>query len=89
MPTYTLRPTWPNYPDRADDYVIRYDGHHVGRLFKGNFPVQQAWRWTSTAHIGALAGASFAGLEPDMAAAKARFRENFEKLLAAGLIVLR
>ena len=31
---YTLRRTWPDDPDNADDYVVRYDGKDVGRMYR-------------------------------------------------------
>jgi hypothetical protein len=34
MPSFTLRRTW---SDKDDDYVIRYDGYDVGRVYLGTF----------------------------------------------------
>ena len=69
---YTLRRTWPEDPDRPDDYVVRYDGKDVGRTYQtigaGGATV---WIWT-------IYGSSRSGREPTLEAAKARWRAAFE-----------
>ena len=47
MPTYTLRRTGPDEPDRPDDYVFRCDGVDVGRCYLMRASSNQVvWRWT-------------------------------------------
>jgi hypothetical protein len=40
---YTRRRTW---PDKPDDYVIRCDGHDVGRVYRTRVPEGDRWQWS-------------------------------------------
>ena len=33
MPAYTMRLTWPDDPDRTNDFVFRVDGKDCGRCY--------------------------------------------------------
>jgi hypothetical protein len=47
MPRYTMRRTWPDDADRADDFVVRVGGKDAGRCyFMRAAGHRDVWRWT-------------------------------------------
>jgi hypothetical protein len=81
---YTLRPTDLGIP--KDDFVFRFNGRDVGRTYADGTPVGPRWYWS-------IYGINLRGIIPqevvlqglaeDLAGAKAAFKANWEKLLAA------
>jgi hypothetical protein len=90
MPIYTMRRR--ALSDSPDDYVLRADGVEVGRCYlrqmAGNMT---AWHWTI--YIGrhvrhVVEGVPVAGDADSLEAAKAKFRDSFERMMAAGAVNL-
>jgi hypothetical protein len=84
---YTLRPTDLGSP--TDDFVFRFNGRDVGRTYADDTPVGQRWYWSvyGINLRGPLPeGVEMQGLADDLEAAKAAFKANWEKLLAAGSV---
>ena len=82
--TYTLRPT--GLSNRKDDFVFRFNGRDVGRTYAEGTPVGPRWYWSiyGLNLRGPIPeGIQLQGLADDLEAAKAAFKENWEKLLAA------
>jgi hypothetical protein len=88
--TYTLGRTWPDKPDRLDDYVFRYRGVDVGRTYAtrlaGNV---EAWR--RTIYIGIhvkriVEDVAVSGHARTLAEAKTQFRASFERMIAADVV---
>lgn len=75
--TYTLRRSWPDNPDRPEDYVFRVDGKDAGRCYRhiagGVSRRGCAWHWT-------IYGAASSGDEDTLDKAKEAFRKTFESL---------
>jgi len=79
-----LRPT--GLSNRPNDFVFRYIDRDVGRTYADGTPNGPRWYWS----IYGLnlrgpfpEGAELQGLADDLEAAKAAFKANWEKLLAA------
>jgi hypothetical protein len=71
--TYTRRRTWPDNPDRLDDYVFRWDGRDIDRCYLRTLAgPEKLWWWT-------IYGTSGAGGEPSLEAAQAAFKTRFAK----------
>jgi hypothetical protein len=68
--TFTMRRTWPENPDSANDYVFAFNGREVGRCYIGRFAGRDQWRWT-------IYGTNLGTLEPTLDDAKAKFKEAF------------
>jgi hypothetical protein len=88
--TYTLRRTWPDKPDRLDDYVFRYRGVDVGRTYAtrlaGNV---EAWRWTIYIGIHVkrmVEGVAVSGHARTLAEATTQFRASFERMIEANVV---
>ena len=83
---YTRGRTWPD-TDR-DDYVIRCDGHDVGRVYKTRVPEGDRWQ-RSIYIIGSITrvpGVPISGLAPDLDAAATAFKLAYERMRSnAGL----
>ena len=57
MPAYTMRLTWPDDPDRTNDFVFRVDGKDCGRCYFMRASFQRdVWRWS-------VYGSSSSGME--------------------------
>jgi hypothetical protein len=81
---YTLRLT--GLGKRKDDFVFRYNGRDVGRTYADGTPNGPRWYWSiyGLNLRGPIpTGVVLQGLADDLSAAKAAFKENWEKLLAA------
>jgi hypothetical protein len=82
---YTVRRT--GLSNRKDDFVFRFNGRDVGRTYAEATPQGPRWYW-GIYSLGlrgtAPAGVVLQGLADDLPAAKAAFKANWEKLLAAG-----
>jgi hypothetical protein len=84
---YTLRRT--GLSNREDDFVFRFNGHDVGRTYAQTTPLGPRWYWSiyGINLRGPMPrGVVVQGLAEDLAAAKAVFKLNWEKLLAAGTV---
>ena len=47
MSKFTMRATWPDNPDRPDDFVFRVDGHDTGRCYRMTAAYdRECWLWT-------------------------------------------
>jgi hypothetical protein len=65
---YTLRRTWPDEPDRPDDYVFRCDVVDVGRCYLRQLADNESrWHWT-------VYGTNLSGNEESLDAAKTAFK---------------
>ena len=83
---YTLRPTGLG---GKDDFEFRFNGRDVGRTYAEKTPNGPRWYWSiyGINLRGPLpTGVVLQGLADDLSAAKAIFRANWEKLLAAGSV---
>jgi len=86
--SYTLRPTDLGSPD---DFIFRFNGRDVGRTYADGTPIGPRWYW-------AIYGMNLKGPIPggvllqgranDLEAAKAAFKENWERLLATRRVKL-
>ena len=91
MPVYTLRRTWPDEPNRPDDYVFRCDGVDVGRCYLRSLADnEQRWHWTI--YIGrsvkkVIEGVPVSGSAETLDQAKEQFRSSFDRMITAGAIV--
>ena len=82
---YTLRHT--DLGSTKDDFVIRCNGRDVGRTYAEGTPVGPRWYWSIyvLGFRGPLPeGVVVQGLADDLEAAKAAFKTNWARLLAAG-----
>ncbi len=82
---YTLRRT--GLSNRKDDFVFRFNGRDVGRTYADATPNGPRCYWSiyGINLRGPLPlGVEVQGLADDLEAAKATFKTNWEKLLAAG-----
>ena len=82
---YTLRLT--GLSNRKDDFVFRFNGHDVGRTYAEATPNGPRWYWSI--YVINMRGplpesVIVQGLDDDLDAAKAAFKANWKKLLAAG-----
>ena len=68
-----MRLTWPDEPDRRDDFVFRVDGKDVGRCYQtfATYGRGLVWRWT-------IYGTSKGGMEDTLEEAKRKFKETFD-----------
>jgi hypothetical protein len=86
---YALRPTDLGSRRKNDDFVFRFNGHDVGRTYADGTAVGPRW-YLSIYGInlrGPLPeGLVVQGLADDLAAAKAAFKANWERLLSAGSV---
>lgn len=83
---YTLRPTDLG-GSRKDDFVFRFNGRNVGRTYADGTPVGPRWYWAiyGLGLRGPIPkGVELRGLADDLVGAKAAFKANWQKLLAAG-----
>jgi len=81
---YTLRPT--GLSNRKDDFVFRFNDRDVGRTYADTTPTGPRWYWSiyGINLRGRIPeGVMVQGLVDDLEAAKAAFKENWERLLAA------
>ena len=81
--TYTLRRTWPDEPDRRDDYLFRCAGADVGRCYLRSLAGNES-RWQWTIYIGrsvkrVIQGVPISGNAETLDQAKVQFRESFER----------
>jgi hypothetical protein len=68
-----MRLTWPDEPDRHDDFVFRVDGKDAGRCYQTIATGRGlVWRWT-------IYGTSKGGMEDTLEDAKAKFKVEYEK----------
>jgi hypothetical protein len=90
MATYTLRHSGMSHD--PDDYVFHCNGAEVGRCYlrplAGN---NEQWSWSI--YIGIyvkriVEGVSLFGYCETLGEAEAQFRENFDRLIAAGVVAL-
>jgi len=74
MHHYSMRPTWPDGPDRRGDFVFRVDGKDAGRCYQtfATYGRGLVWRWT-------IYGTSKGGMEDTLEDAQAKFKVEFEK----------
>lgn len=83
---YSLRRT--RLSDEADtqDFVIRWNGRDVGRVYRGKFAQRDLWQWTIYMIDGArrIEGVPIQGLAETLDEAKAEFRSSFDRMRAAG-----
>jgi len=87
---YTLRPT--GLSNRKDDFVFRFNGRDVGRTYADATPNGPRWYWSiyGINLRGPLPeGVVVQGLADDPEGAKAVFKANWEKLLAAGSVKVK
>ena len=89
---YTLRPTDLGSRRKDDDFIFHFNGRDVGRTYADGTPDGPRWYWS----IYGLnlrgpfpEGVELQGLADDLEAAKAAFKANWERLLAAGRVKLR
>jgi len=78
---YSLRRT--GLSSRTDDFVFRFNGCDVGRTYAEKTPQGPRWYWSiyGINLRGPLPqGVVVQGLADDLAAAKATFKANWEKL---------
>ena len=68
--------TW---PASEQDFVFKVDGREVGRCYRHylRFYADYCWHWT-------VYGSGFAGDEPTLEEAQAKFQEAFERRVALG-----
>jgi hypothetical protein len=86
---YTLRRT--GLRNRTDDFEFRWNGRSVGRTYAQITPQGPRWYWGIygiNLRGPVPAGVVLHGLADDLPAAKAAFKVNWEKLLAAGTVRL-
>ena len=84
---YTLRPTDLGSP--KDDFVFRFNGRDVGRTYAEPTPQGARWHWSIygiNLRGPVPAGVAVQGLADDLAGAKAAFKTNWKRLLAAGTV---
>jgi hypothetical protein len=76
MRRYTMRRTWPE-DDQPNDYVFKVDGTEAGRCYRHymRFVEGNCWHWT-------VYGSGFAGDEPTLEAAQAKFKAAYERKVA-------
>lgn len=83
--TFTRRQTWPN---KADDYVLLYNGIDVGRCYLRRMSDQKEWwGWTiyTGTHIKKMPeGVPTSGLSLDLDEALEQFKSAFNAVVAAG-----
>ena len=79
---YSLRRTWPRSDHRENDFVVRYRGASVGRMYLTQLLQGECWRWAIyiNAKVRIVAGVPFSGIADDLETAKEEFRENFEQM---------
>ena len=85
---YTLRPTNLGTP-KDGDFVFRFNGRDVGRTYSDTTPNGLCWYWSiyGLNLRGPLPERVVVqGLADDLEAAKAAFKTNWERLLAAGSV---
>jgi hypothetical protein len=71
--SYTLRRSWPDQPDRSDDYEFTFEGKAVGRCYLGRMARNEMlWHWT-------IYGTHLSGNEVSLDEAKAAFKRAFER----------
>lgn len=88
---YTMRPTDLGSPI-GEDFVFRRDGVDVGRCYlRGLTGGERKWWWTI--YIGgpgqpnrSVPGIPIAGAADTLEAAQDDFKQNFEQLIAAGVV---
>ena len=87
---YALRRTWPDDPSRPDDFVYRYKGHDVGRIYlQVRHPIGPRWTWTIYLghHIRQILPAvSVAGTADTLAHAIIQFKSSFDRMIAKGAV---
>ena len=73
MRHYSMRLTWPDEPNRRDDFVFRVDGKDAGRCYLTHATGRRdVWRWT-------IYGTSKGGMEDTLQDAQAKFKIEYEK----------
>ena len=71
---YTLRRTWPDEPDRPDDYVFRFGGKDEGRCYLRSMAHNESrWHWT-------VYGTNRSGRGESLDAAKIAFKDAVESV---------
>jgi hypothetical protein len=84
---YSLRPT--GLSRRTEDFIFRFNGRDVGRIYAETTPTGQRWYWSiySIKLRGPIPESIILrGLANDLEEANVAFRENWEKLLDAGRV---
>lgn len=74
MHHYSRRITWPEEPDRRDDFVFRVDGRDAGRCYQTFATMDRGlvWRWT-------IYGTSKDGMEDTLEDAQTKFKIEYER----------
>ena len=80
--SYTLRRTWPRSDHRANDFVVRFKRHDVGRLYLATLPSGNRWRWSIyiTNKVRVVPGVAIDGVADDPETAKRDCAASFEKM---------
>jgi hypothetical protein len=78
MHHYSMRVTWPDEPDRRDDFVFRVDGKDAGRCYQTIATMDRGWVWR-----WAVYGTSKGGMEDTLEDAQAKFKIEYEKCQAS------
>ena len=72
MPRYTMRLTWPDDPDRLNDYVFCVDGKESGRCYFMLAAFQrEVWRWS-------VYGSASGGMEDTLEEAQRKFKQAYD-----------
>jgi hypothetical protein len=85
---YTRVPTWPENPNRRDDYVIRHDGRDVGRVYLTRLLDGDAFVWTiyMNGHVPQVPSVPISGSAATLDEAAVAFKRSHERMReAAGL----
>ena len=87
---YALRRSSPDDPNRPDDFVYRYKGHDVGRIYlQVRDPTGPQWTWTI--YLGhhmrqILPAVPVAGTADTLAQAMTQFKSSFDRMIAGGAV---
>jgi hypothetical protein len=77
---YSLRPT--RLGDNANDYIVRFHGRDIGRMYLTIVPGGDRWRWSIYINrdVQMVEGVASVGLAPGLHRAKLEFRTSFERM---------
>ena len=76
---YTRRSTW---PDERDDYIIRCEGLHVGRVYLAHLPDGDRWLWTIyvNGHVPQIKNIPIDDLAVTLDEAASQVRQSYEAI---------